>query len=151
MLCFFAVMIHENKIPPSLSQAFTTHHPNVFTLILSLSEGRAGIAWVPSNYALPPPPYVNRLSLSPNVFSLFLLFCYPSWLFASLSVFRRQTSFRCPLDVILWVSKEGMNVWNVSYHTSSAAYFFMIASLVFLIIISELCLITPLKPWVEVE
>jgi hypothetical protein len=32
----------------SLSQAFTTHHPNVFTPILSLSEGRAGIAWVPS-------------------------------------------------------------------------------------------------------
>jgi hypothetical protein len=37
---------------PSLSQAFTTHHPNVFTPILSLSEGRAGIAWVPSNKML---------------------------------------------------------------------------------------------------
>jgi hypothetical protein len=35
------------KILPSLSQAF--HHPNVFTPILSLSEGGAGIAWVPSN------------------------------------------------------------------------------------------------------
>jgi hypothetical protein len=33
-----------NKILPSLSQAITTHHPNVFTPILSLSEGRAGIA-----------------------------------------------------------------------------------------------------------
>jgi hypothetical protein len=27
-----------NKILPSLSQAFTTHHPNVFTPILPLSE-----------------------------------------------------------------------------------------------------------------
>jgi hypothetical protein len=38
-----------NKILPSPSQAFTTHHPNVITPILPLSEGRAGIAWVPSN------------------------------------------------------------------------------------------------------
>jgi hypothetical protein len=37
------------------SQASTTHHPNVFTPILSLSEGRAGIAWVPSNKMLFPP------------------------------------------------------------------------------------------------
>jgi hypothetical protein len=41
-----------NKILPSLSHAFTTHHPNVFTPILSLSEGRAGIAWAPSNKML---------------------------------------------------------------------------------------------------
>jgi hypothetical protein len=46
-----------NQILPSLSQAFTTHNPNVFNLILSLSEGRAGIAWVPSN---------KMLSLSPS-------------------------------------------------------------------------------------
>jgi hypothetical protein len=32
-----------------LSQAFITHHPNVFTVILPLQEGRAGIVWVPSN------------------------------------------------------------------------------------------------------
>jgi hypothetical protein len=51
-----SLIIHENKIPPSLSQAFTTHLSNVFTLILSLSEGRAGIAWVPSNNMLSPPP-----------------------------------------------------------------------------------------------
>jgi hypothetical protein len=38
-----------NKILPSLSLVFTTHYPNVFTPIPSLSEGRAGIAWVPSN------------------------------------------------------------------------------------------------------
>jgi hypothetical protein len=36
------------KIPPSLSQASITYHPNVFTLILSLS-GRVGIGWEPSN------------------------------------------------------------------------------------------------------
>jgi hypothetical protein len=50
-----------NKILPSLSQAFTTHHPNVFTPILSLSEGRAGIAWVPSNNMLFFPLRYNRL------------------------------------------------------------------------------------------
>jgi hypothetical protein len=53
-------MIHENKILPSLSQVFITHQPNVFTLILFLSEGQAGIAWVPSNKMpfLPPPSQI---------------------------------------------------------------------------------------------
>jgi hypothetical protein len=41
-----------NKILSSLSQDFTTHHPNIFTPILPLSEGRAGIAWVPSKKML---------------------------------------------------------------------------------------------------
>jgi hypothetical protein len=40
------------KIPPSLSQAFNTYHRNVFTLILSLPEGRVSIAWIPSNKML---------------------------------------------------------------------------------------------------
>jgi hypothetical protein len=47
-----------NKILPSLSQAFTTHHPNVFTPILPLSEGRAVITWVPSNKMLFFPPQI---------------------------------------------------------------------------------------------
>jgi hypothetical protein len=38
-----------NQILPSLSQAFTTNHSIVFILILSISEGRVDIAWVPSN------------------------------------------------------------------------------------------------------
>jgi hypothetical protein len=47
-------------------QALTTYHPNVSTLILSLSEGRAGIAWEPSNYKmLSPPPEIKCLSLPP--------------------------------------------------------------------------------------
>jgi hypothetical protein len=37
------------KISLSLSFGFTIYHPNVFTLIVSVSEGRAGIAWEPSN------------------------------------------------------------------------------------------------------
>jgi hypothetical protein len=42
--------IHNKiKIPLSLSQTFTTYQPNIFTLTLSLSEGRAGIAWEPSH------------------------------------------------------------------------------------------------------
>jgi hypothetical protein len=31
-------------------QALTTYHPDVFTLILALSEGRTGTAWEPSHY-----------------------------------------------------------------------------------------------------
>jgi hypothetical protein len=57
-----------NKILPSLSQAFTTHHRNVFTPILPLSEGRAGIAWVPSNKMCFSPSDIKRLSLSPRCF-----------------------------------------------------------------------------------
>jgi hypothetical protein len=59
--------IKQNSAP--LSQAFTTHHPNVFTVILSLSEGRAGVAWVPSSKMLFRPD-IKRLSLSPKYFLL---------------------------------------------------------------------------------
>jgi hypothetical protein len=38
--------------------SFYTRHPNVFTPILPLSEGRAGIAWVPSNKMLFFPPQI---------------------------------------------------------------------------------------------
>jgi hypothetical protein len=55
-------MIQENEIPTSLSQAFTTHHPYVFTVTLPLSEGRAGTAWEPSNKISFPPR--NNASLA---------------------------------------------------------------------------------------
>lgn len=38
----------KNKIPQPSSEATTSHHPDVLTLIL-LSERRAGEAWEPSN------------------------------------------------------------------------------------------------------
>jgi hypothetical protein len=62
-----------NQVQPSLSQASTTHHPNVFTPILSLSEGRAGIAWVPSNKILFfPLRYTSKAPLAfPQMFSLY--------------------------------------------------------------------------------
>jgi hypothetical protein len=47
--------IHKIKIP--LSQASAPYHPNSFTLILPLSEGRVDEAWEPSNkimFFLPP-------------------------------------------------------------------------------------------------
>jgi hypothetical protein len=59
------------KILPSLSQAFTTHLPNVFTPILSLSEGRAGIAWVPSNKMFFFPLRHKAPLAFPQMFSLF--------------------------------------------------------------------------------
>jgi hypothetical protein len=37
------------KINIPLSQAFTAYHPKIFTVIISLSEGRPGIAWDSSN------------------------------------------------------------------------------------------------------
>jgi hypothetical protein len=43
--------IHK-KIEILLSQAFTTYYLNVITLILLLSEGRAGNSWEPSNKML---------------------------------------------------------------------------------------------------
>jgi hypothetical protein len=67
------------KIPLSLSQAFITYHPNVFILILSLTEGRAGIAWEPSdNKMLFPPPEIKCLTYFPTIFSLLLPFYCPS-------------------------------------------------------------------------
>jgi hypothetical protein len=60
-----------NKILPSLSQAFTTHHPYAFTPILSSSEGRAGIAWVPSNKMLFFPLRYKAPLAFPQMFSLY--------------------------------------------------------------------------------
>jgi hypothetical protein len=75
----------EENSAVSLSQAFTTHYPNVFTPILSLSEGRAGIAWVPSNKMLFSPSYIKRLSLFPRCF-LFTSTLMLSFLTFSLSL-----------------------------------------------------------------
>jgi hypothetical protein len=59
-----------------LSQASTAHHPNVFTPILSLSEGRCSF----------PPSDIKRLLFSPQMFSLY--FYSYTILFDSLSVFK---------------------------------------------------------------
>jgi hypothetical protein len=75
------------KILPSLSQAFTTHHPNVFNPILPLSEGRAGIAWVPSNEMLFFPLRYNAPLAFPQMFPLF--FYSYTILSDSLSLLRR--------------------------------------------------------------
>jgi hypothetical protein len=64
-------MIHKNKILPPLSQALTTHHPNFFTLIVTLSEGRASIGWVPYDKMLFVPSYIKQFSLPPKRFSLY--------------------------------------------------------------------------------
>jgi hypothetical protein len=48
-LLFQHTLSRDIKIPLSLSQASSFYDPNAFTLILSLSEGRAGNAWGPSS------------------------------------------------------------------------------------------------------
>jgi hypothetical protein len=52
-----------------LSQASTPSHPNVFTVILHLSQGRAGKTWEPNNNMMNLlPPEVKCLSLLPHNF-----------------------------------------------------------------------------------
>jgi hypothetical protein len=59
---------------PSLSQAFTTQHSNVFILILFLSEGRPGIAWVLCNKMLFLPQKLSVSRFSPKC-SLYVYSC----------------------------------------------------------------------------
>jgi hypothetical protein len=75
--------INENN------NSFSTYHHNVFTFTAPLSEGRAGITWVPSNKMFFLLPVRNRLSLLPKMFcSLFLLFYSPSRISLSLRLQR---------------------------------------------------------------
>jgi hypothetical protein len=71
----------------------TPYHHNVFTFTLFLPEGRAGVAWEPSNKMMLflPPREIKCLSLHPLISCLNLLFVYPSHisLSLSLSVFKR--------------------------------------------------------------
>jgi hypothetical protein len=64
-----------------LSEA-TLYHHNVFTFTLFLPEGRADVAWEPSNKMMLflPPRKIKCLSLQPLISSLNLLFIYPSHL-----------------------------------------------------------------------
>jgi hypothetical protein len=64
-----------------LSEA-TPYHHNVFTFTSFLPEGRAGVAWEPSNKMMLflPPRKIKCLSLHPLISSLYLLFIYPSYL-----------------------------------------------------------------------
>jgi hypothetical protein len=90
-----------NKILPSLSQASTTHHPNVFTPILSLSEGRAGIARVPSNKMLFFPLRHKAPLAFPQMFYLYfysytiLSVCLSIYLSLSLSLSLRLQRVKC--------------------------------------------------------
>jgi hypothetical protein len=60
---------HKTKILLLLSHAPSTYHPNVFTPILSLSEGPLGTAYNPSsNKILFLPPEIKYLSLLPVTF-----------------------------------------------------------------------------------
>jgi hypothetical protein len=69
-----------------LSEASPYHH-NVFTFTLLLPEGRAGVAWEPSNKMMLflPLRKIKCLSLHPLISSLNLLFIYPSHLSLSAS------------------------------------------------------------------
>jgi hypothetical protein len=80
-----------------LSEA-TPYHHNVFTFTLFLPEGRAGVAWEPSNkmILLLPPRKIKCLSLHPLISSLNLLFIYPCHI--SLSRLQRGRSRIRPVD-----------------------------------------------------
>jgi hypothetical protein len=63
------------------------YHHNVFTFTLFLQEGRAGVAWEPSNKMMLflPPRKIKCLSLHPFISSLNLLFIYSSHISLSVS------------------------------------------------------------------
>jgi hypothetical protein len=89
--CRFVFQIIDKTIRNSkfrsLSEA-TPYHHNVFTFTLFLPQGRAGVAWEPSNKMMLflPPRKIKCLSLHPLISSLNLLFIYPSHLSLSLSL-----------------------------------------------------------------
>jgi hypothetical protein len=118
-------MIHANEILPSLFQAFTTNNSNVFILILAISEGRAGIAWVPSNKIpfLPPPRCKAPHSFPKMFFSSLPSFHYPSWLSPSLTGFKELNYWRIKLLLIkfnigpLKTNHLGSSDENIAYTT----------------------------------
>jgi hypothetical protein len=69
-----------------LSEAIP-YYRNVFTFTLFLPEGRAGVAWEPSNKMMLffPPRKIKCLLLHPLISPLNLLFIYPSHLSPSLN------------------------------------------------------------------
>jgi hypothetical protein len=63
----FTSTFRKSKFRRLCYQAVTSYHINVFTLILSLLEGRADIAWEPSdNKMLFLPTEIKFLSLLPH-------------------------------------------------------------------------------------
>jgi hypothetical protein len=72
------------RVTISIGQSFVSCQQILSTPISSLSEGRASIAWVPSNnMRFLPPPDIKRHSLLPKIVSLLLPSCYPFSLSAS--------------------------------------------------------------------
>jgi hypothetical protein len=82
-----------------LSEA-TSYYHNVFTFTLFLPEGRAGVAWEPSNKIILflPPRKMKCLSLHPLISSLNLLFIYPSHLSLYLGFKQLNNVSKC----LLW-------------------------------------------------
>jgi hypothetical protein len=76
------------KIPLSVCLKPPPYYNNVFTITLFPPEGRAGVAWEPSNKMMLflPPRKIKCLSLHLLISSLNLLFIYPSQLSLSLSL-----------------------------------------------------------------
>jgi hypothetical protein len=76
----------------------TPYHHNVFTFTLLLPEGRAGVAWEPSNKMMLflAPRKIKYLSLHPFISALNLLFIYPSHLSLSLSLSLDFKKFTLP-------------------------------------------------------
>jgi hypothetical protein len=73
-----ALSVESNQNPAALSQAATSNHPNVFTFILPLSEGRVGEAREPSNKPMFSPPPHYKLSLFSHDFPCHLRVYYDS-------------------------------------------------------------------------
>lgn len=64
------------KIPLSLSQATTSNHPNVSTLMLASSERREGEAWAIKEKLFPPLPPQHKMSVTSRMHFHFDIFIY---------------------------------------------------------------------------
>jgi hypothetical protein len=90
-ICFLNYRYNNQKFKIPLSVWSHPYHHNFVTFTLFLPEGRAGVAWEPSNKMMLflRARKIKCLSLHPLISSLNQFFVYPSHLSLSLFGFRR--------------------------------------------------------------
>jgi hypothetical protein len=98
-----------------LSEA-TPYYHNVFNFTLFLPEGRAGVAWEPSNKMMLflPPRKIKCLSLHPFISPLNLLFTYPSHLPPLSLGFKGWSAVISPSSEWVHFYNQAKELWNLA-------------------------------------
>jgi hypothetical protein len=102
-------------------------HHNVFTFTLFLPEGRAGVAWEPSNKMMLflPPRKIKSLSLHSLISALNLLFYYPLSLSSASKGYSgiRSTVWndgaKSPQPCKILFRYQRSHLWSTVYHVTS--------------------------------